>query len=215
MVGTLSGSIEAHGSVSFCMHHANLLIGSRTWGYGMLPDVERGRNSDVLRYEAEQFTIANARSLVSDATLRPVERDHRTFIIACESILHEAQNALLKLFEEPNPQTVFYLIVPREDMLLPTLRSRLHLLATEGVEGTGDAFENFRALPYAERLVQIGERLSAEDGAWVLNIVQGFEEYAERARDEHLLREAIRTSSYIRTSGSSKKMLLEHMALML
>lgn len=197
------------------MHHTNLLVGSRSWGYSIIPEAERTPGPDVTIYDQESLSIAHVRALALEAILRPVHREHRTFIIACDTLLHEAQNALLKLFEEPNAETAFYLIIPREDMLLPTLRSRLHVLAVEEENRDTGVFESFRKAPYSERLTLIQEKLAAEDSMWVESVVHGFEVYAEMKRDTRLMHEAMRTQSYIHTNGSSKKMLLEHLALTL
>lgn len=197
------------------MHHANLLVGSRSWGYSVIPEAERTPGPDVTIYDQESLSIAQVRALTREAILRPVHREHRTFIIACDTLLHEAQNALLKLFEEPNRETAFYLIIPREDMLLPTLRSRLHLLGVEEENRDASAFESFRKAPYRERLTLVQEKLAEEDAVWVESIVHGFEVYAEKKRDARLMREVMRTQLYLHTNGSSKKMLLEHLALTL
>lgn len=52
----------------------------------------------------------------------------RIFIVESNSITNEAQNALLKIFEEPNQNSFFFLIMPDPIILLPTLKSRLFIL---------------------------------------------------------------------------------------
>lgn len=197
------------------MHHANLLVGSTEWALSQIPESEKKFDSDVLLYTYERMSIAQVRSLIYEAGLRPVARPYRTFIIVCDSLLHEAQNALLKLFEEPNGHTIFYIIIPREDMLLPTLRSRLHLLYVEDVEPEKATFSEFLKLGYAERLALIAQKLKEEDVQWVEIIVRGVEQYAHEKKDMVLIKDALMLSAYVHTVGSSKKMLLEHIALTL
>ncbi|MDO8430636.1 MAG: hypothetical protein Q7S72_01430 [Candidatus Taylorbacteria bacterium] len=62
----------------------------------------------------------------------------RIFIIEASNITHEAQNSLLKIFEEPNEDSHFFLIMPSPHTLLPTLRSRLSIprLGNEAEQGT-------------------------------------------------------------------------------
>ncbi len=50
---------------------------------------------------------------------------HKFFILTVNFITIDAQNALLKIFEEPQGQTTFFLIGPETLFLLPTLKSRL------------------------------------------------------------------------------------------
>jgi hypothetical protein len=197
------------------MHHANLLIGKQNWAFAQIPESERTQGTDVLVTHYERMSIADVRTLIHEAGLRPVTRPYRTFILICDSLLHEAQNALLKLFEEPNAHTIFYLILLREDILLPTLRSRLHLLGIENDGATQKSFDAFMNLGYADRLKCIEEKLSAEDVSWLSEFLHGFEVYAEKNRNAELIKEALLLTSYVYTTGASKKMLLEHVALTL
>ncbi len=197
------------------MHHANLLVGKKEWGLSQIPESEKVEGPDVFVTHYERMSIANVRTLIYEAGLRPVSREYRTFVLICDSLLHEAQNALLKLFEEPNAHTVFYLILLREDMLLPTLRSRLNLVAKEEQSSEKKIFDSFLKCGYADRLTIIGERLKEEDLSWVREIAHGLSLYAHMKKDVVLMRDAMLFESYIHTPGSSKKMLLEHIAISL
>jgi len=197
------------------MHHANLLIGNRARAYASIPADDRIPSPDVSIAVYDRMSIADVRTLIHEANLRPVAREYRVFIIECDTLLHEAQNALLKLFEEPNAHTVFYLMVTNDDLLLPTLRSRFHVITFAEEQTRNSAWSDFYNASYAERLVQIGKKLTAEDFVWVSEIVRGFETYAAEKRDATLMRDALHVGSYLNTNGSSKKMLLEHLALAL
>ena len=197
------------------MHHANALIGSRVWAYAYAALDTTGQNPDVSVREFDRMAIADVRTLIHDAMLCPVHDTARTFVIAADSILGEAQNALLKLFEEPNAHTCFYLIIPREDILLPTLRSRLAILATENVVGEHEAFSAFHGLGYRDRLELITKKLKAEDHAFFTEIASGFAEFAHTSKNAVLIKDALMLETYLPMPGSSKKMLFEHIALTL
>lgn len=197
------------------MHHANLFVGSRVWALPQTPFFGAEGNPDLVYKTYERMSITDVRALIHEAMLRPVHESHRTFIIATDSVLEEAQNALLKLFEEPNEHTTFYLIVPKMDMLLPTLLSRLDVLKIEERGSAHDSFHSFCRLSYSERITCIAEKLKNEDTAWVQEIVSGCELYAHTARDANIMREVLILVTYISKAGSSKKMLLEHIALTL
>jgi DNA polymerase III delta prime subunit len=143
----------------------------------------------------------------------PVEAPVRSFVIQTQQILGEAQNALLKLFEEPSAYVVFYLVLPSDDMLLPTLRSRLMVYAVEGGRDDSNVCASFLALTYAERLDLIAKMLKSEDAEWIQNLVQGLSEYAHTSQNPEVLRDVLMLEKYIYTNGASKKMLLEHIAL--
>lgn len=87
-------------------------------------------NPDVVVYRYSHFPVEDARRIVGAASKAPLG-EHRLIIIACERLFHEAQNALLKVFEEPSPGTTLVLVVPAEGQILPTLRSRLISLPGE------------------------------------------------------------------------------------
>jgi len=80
----------------------------------------------VLRYGL--FTVADARRVLEIAAGAPFVSEYKVVIIAASRVFHEAQNALLKLFEEPPPGTFLFFIMPSLGGLLSTLRSRVQIL---------------------------------------------------------------------------------------
>ena len=74
--------------------------------------------------------VATARLITRRAALRPVEGRIRVFLIGHADRLvpqessPEAANALLKLLEEPAPETYFVLTADDPESVLPTIRSR-------------------------------------------------------------------------------------------
>lgn len=195
------------------MHHANLLAGTMEWALGEIPEEERASNPDISVRSFERMALADAHALIYDAGLRPLERPYRTFILNAQTILPEAQNALLKLFEDPSATVRFFLVVPREDALLSTLRSRFNLFASQGLDIDTAVFEEFYKGSYKERLALIAKKLDAEDHEWARTLVAGCAVYAERARNPELIADVLSTEMYLGYPGASKKMLLEHLAL--
>ncbi len=89
--------------------------------------IEIEGNPDVYVKAYRQFGIDEARELRERASLRALE-GRRVFIIAAPDLNREAQNALLKMLEEPPGNALFFFILPSPGSLLPTLRSRVQLL---------------------------------------------------------------------------------------
>lgn len=197
------------------MHHANVLIGEKEWAYSLIPLEAQCVNPDVIHATYERMSVDDVRALIAEVMVRPVYAKIRIFVISAHSILDVAQNALLKIFEEPNEHTIFYLIIPREDMLLPTLRSRLHCLGVEAQNIDTKIFKTFLERSYTERIALIAEKIKEEDTVWVLNIIRGAEQYAEAQGRADLMHDVLMVSTYAQSSGSSKKMLLDHLALAL
>lgn len=112
-------------------HHAYLRTGdieagitaALTYGEQQL-GLSPHANPDVVVYRYSHFPVEDARRIVSAASQTPLG-SHRLIVIAAERLFHEAQNALLKVFEEPAAGTTLILVVPAEGQILPTLRSRL------------------------------------------------------------------------------------------
>jgi len=103
-------------------------VAEREWG------IKTHENPDlsILRYGL--FSVDDARNLVTASG--PIAGDRKLVIISVKRIFHEAQNALLKLFEEPPEDTTLVLVVPSAGVLLHTLRSRLMPLPNVSAEGT-------------------------------------------------------------------------------
>jgi DNA polymerase III delta prime subunit len=84
-------------------------------------------NPDVVVLRHGLFSVADARRVLEIAASVPFVSEH-VVIITASRAYHEAQNALLKLFEEPPPNTYIFFILPSLGGLLPTLRSRVQIL---------------------------------------------------------------------------------------
>jgi DNA polymerase III delta prime subunit len=90
---------------------------------------------DVSVQTFEAFGIDEARELAQQSSFKTVSGRSLT-IIGASSITSEAQQALLKLFEEPVAGAIFILLMPH-GALLPTLRSRMLVFEWERKEIAG------------------------------------------------------------------------------
>jgi DNA polymerase-3 subunit delta' len=84
---------------------------------------------DVLQWlapdEKASIKIDPVRQVLRRAGYRPFDGRHRVIVIdGAEALEVAAQQALLKMLEEPPAATSFVLITPHPDVLLPTIRSR-------------------------------------------------------------------------------------------
>lgn len=86
---------------------------------GSHPDVK------IITPEKKQLSVDEVRALRQDAFLKPALCDRKVYIIErCESMQAPAQNALLKILEEPPQGVIFILITLSAEKLLTTVRSR-------------------------------------------------------------------------------------------
>lgn len=91
--------------------------------------VLKGAHPDVVEFEPETtvISVAQAREIVSEAWTSPIESSSTRkvlVVLEAERLQLEAENALLKTFEEPPPTTVMLLVSSAPDDLLDTTRSR-------------------------------------------------------------------------------------------
>lgn len=199
-------------------HHA-LLLYADTLQESVLPEAYKHQSADVLHFTSERFSIDNARELIRVSLQTPVEGTKRIFVIAAQHIAVEAQNALLKLLEEPPLHAQFFIILPSSSMLLPTLRSRLSVqdAVRSGHKKVSEIFTIFKGQTYAERLVFIADITKNKNAEMIEAIVSGCEQEASLNPQAHaeLLRATVFVRRYLGSKGSSVKMLLEDLALTL
>ena len=99
--------------------------------------IARHRHPDVHHVvpEGPLIPVATIREqVIPEAYRSPFEGRRKVFVIEeAERMNPEAQNALLKTLEEPQPDTIFILISDRSEELLDTVRSRCRTIHLEPV----------------------------------------------------------------------------------
>ena len=86
-----------------------------------------GTHPDVLLFpqEKERFVVADSRAIIENSMLAPMLSNYKIFILNnFENATEEAQNKILKLVEEPNSKTMFFICTKNTLGILPTIRSR-------------------------------------------------------------------------------------------
>ena len=175
-------------------------------------------NPDIYTREYARFGIDDARELRDRASGRAIGPGRRVFIISTPTMTSDAQNALLKTFEEPSADAVFFLVVASPQTLLPTLRSRMQTLTLASVHGdelvdagiflaaTGD-----KRLEMLKPLFEKDED-DKRDLRPILSFLSSVEE--KLAKNPEGLRAVYRARKYIGDKGALIKPLLEQVALL-
>ncbi len=198
-------------------------------------------NPDIIILECPTFGIDESRDLSlqqsrsgfsAPATKTSGGFSGRIFIIGAESFTEEAQNALLKTFEEPTPHTHFFVIIPRLHILIPTLKSRVVLVNGKNTSSLKDEVRDFtekfldsssltERFAFIKKITEVkkGEVVDREKIRRILDHLERIlytrlvrKEPAIRGQGD-IFREIYKTKTYLADRGSSPKMLLEHLAM--
>jgi DNA polymerase-3 subunit delta' len=220
------------------LHHAYLIEGRHE---EIIPEIlefmkslgiETVQSPDFCRISVDSFKIEDARNLKSFSTEKSFSLSKKIFIVSANHFLLEAQNSLLKMFEEPIENTHFFIIVPDINSLLKTLVSRFYLIKEKvGVE-LGDA-EEFINMSLQKRIDFIKELLAEpdEDGdneiaalestrSKALKFLNGLEFVLHKRMSKDIFNirffeHLFKVREFLRMPGSSSKTLLESVALLI
>lgn len=221
------------------LHHAYLIEGAPSevtpilvGALGRHLGIEIKNNPDLTIIYNDSFGIDEARML-SEMQSRAAfggtqEIVHKFFIIGTNSLTREAQTALLKTFEEPTAGTHFFLIVPRGDAILPTLKSRVVLIDGRPTSAIGDdakkiADQLLDSAP-SDRFALIKKITETKKGESVdREMIRRILDHVERILytrmagmpSQEIFREIYQAKTYLINRGSSPKMLLEHVVMVL
>ena len=126
-----------------------------------------------LIYEKEDFLLEDAKELVKEAYI--AEASLKYLIVFAKNYRVEAQNALLKILEEPPLNIVFILCAASKTAFLPTIRSRLVI----------------DELPYEQEKIHSGLSLKKLELADIYTFVQ-----AHQNLDKNSLKELVQAIVY-------------------
>ena len=185
-------------------------------------------NPDIVVMRYGLLSVDDARRVTELASGAAFAGEHKVVIISASRAYHEAQNALLKVFEEPPAGTHLFLIMPSLGGLLPTLRSRVQILENTELriknKGENPA-EEFMKATKEKRSAMIKKLTSGKDDEErrenrdeVIAIVNGIEAaaYAQSAtKNAALLSDVATLRTHLYDRSAPVKMILEHLSLVI
>jgi DNA polymerase III delta prime subunit len=178
-------------------------------------------NPDIIEVHYDSLGIKEARELVEISLSAPIKEKKKIIILSFKSITREAQNALLKLFEDPNPSSEFLITGANVDALLPTLRSRLFVIRLDSKSESNTDIKKFLSLSIGEKLKEV-EKLQKQykddgDKGIIVEFLKSL--HQELLKNPKVNASALRASakslSCIDDKSSSVKILLESVILSL
>jgi len=217
LIDLYKNSKQLHHAYFFVAHKVDETISNLKHFLEHIVGVKTSGNPDFSHQQFKTLTIDYARGLAEAQERKDFSAGRKIFIIETNFITEEAQNALLKVFEEPTAGTHFFIISP-QDILLPTLRSRMQVILSP-VEDSQSASILKLSLPKRmEKVKEITDAISDEektkqDVIALLNQIES--ELYEKGTKENAkslkICESARHSLYDR--GAPVKMILENVML--
>ncbi len=206
------------------LHHAYILEGEKeTLRQKLFDFIEHDLhqaikgNPDVWHQTHDTFTIDDARDIREVQSNKALGTGKKIFIVELRSMTAEAQNSLLKVFEEPTPHTHFFIIMPSAEVLLPTLRSRVMIIPAEAsTHEPHKEAEDFLKAPISARIKIAAEISEEKDKARAIKLVDGLihKLHGEKMKPE-VMQELLLSRGYLNDRSPSIKLLLEHIAIVL
>lgn len=180
------------------------------------------RHTDLLVIEMVSANVEDV-SMISSFNSRRALGKNKVMIVSAQSITVQAQNALLKIIEEPSPNTFFFFIVPSKSQILPTLMSRFREISLDlELEHSNNPAlnpENFLKKPVATRLEIIKEILVFLEKEKITRgqISEFISEVVAMRHKTKLSKASLKTivsvEHFMRDTASSMKLCLEYLAL--
>lgn len=215
------------------VHHFHLLEGNRQEIEAELVeflsdefDIDSNDKSLYFFHDFDQIQVDDSRALSMQAQIKTPEGKKMVFLIFANSINHQAQNALLKMLEEPSARTYFFMVLPRTDGLLPTFKSRAVVVRRTGEQTVLEG----KDLPTLKEITEktIGDRLKfvetltkeikdekrdrIDARQFVQNLIIDLQKELEKKPSTEYTKkitELMQIENYLGDSGASIKMLLE------
>lgn len=177
-------------------------------------------NPDVVRIVSDAVGVDDARGLSTLQSRKASEtkKGIKVFLVAFRSITIEAQNALLKILEEPTKGSYFFIVTPSTSTIVSTLQSRLRNVSTALRNETNPLVNSFLLSTPSKRLDLLSEMIKDKDkkkahaflDSLLLTLYQkgGVKNY-------RALENVLHARRNLPNRGASMKLLLEHVALVI
>lgn len=129
--------------------------------------------------QKREISVGQIRQMAADAWVLPQESNRKVYVIAdADKMNQQAQNAALKILEEPPSSVSFILCAASERELLPTIRSRCTVMSVSGervYEHDELAHEFLELWAQADRaaLCRFCTSCESQDGQRIIQMLEG------------------------------------------
>lgn len=182
---------------------------------------EEFKPEDIHEFVFEDGGVGEVRELHNRVYLKP-RGERALYLVAFGDLSNQAQNALLKVLEDPPSHAVIVLGVPSPRTLIPTILSRVQILEDAPiVELFDDDAHALLSASLPQRLTLLTPYIENRDVEKLCSLIEKTLSVVQKMHpaNKALIREqtqsAVLTVQYLRMQGSMVKMLAEAWALTL
>lgn len=175
---------------------------------------ERG---DIQYNNFNQLLVDDAREIAQQVSRKRNEKV--SYIISANLVNIQAQNALLKFFEEVGDMYTFYLILPDLNNILPTVTSRAEIFEGDYINSILPTYAEVSNMSIVERVKLIdvilndlkNEEINKQDILDFLNLL--IKDMKKDTSKSNVVKRINDLSQYVNLNGSSVKSILEYCVL--
>lgn len=206
------------------LHHAYLLVGEREVSKSLVRNflinslgINPFSSPDVRSFSFANMGVDDVRQIKVYEEFKDFGGQRKIFIIDSDFVTPEAQNAFLKILEEPTEGTHFFIIIP-QDTVIDTLRSRMYIFNLNDIYSTNS---NHLTLSLEEKLSlikKITDNSENNPKQEALNFLNNIEKelYLEGPlKNFQKIILCQNTRKYLHNKGAPVKMILESFVLSL
>lgn len=193
--------------------------------------IEKIDKFDISIIDSPALGIEDVRNFQKNVFLKPIKSLSKMVILnGGQNITHVAQNALLKVLEEPPPNTIIILLVENRESVLPTILSRCSLIELNTNNSKNQLSEHLKILGFLSKSKEVGERLKiaqdlSKDKQEAMDFLEGMiiatrEQLYKKANNDKLLpiyfrylTSLQRTHTTIKTTNVNLRLALENLFL--
>ncbi len=218
------------------LHHAYLLEGEKETIFQELLDFLSTKlnfsvstNPDFWVGDFDSLGIDDSRAIKSFQSNKSfAEGNKKILVVKTNFITHEAQNSLLKVFEEPTEDTHLFLIMPSSESLLPTLKSRLMIISCLNSQSLNEKTHKLSAVDFLKasitkrlELIKVFLPKSKDDKISKFEVINFLNELEQTLYEDkktlnsnmkNIFSEIRQCRSYLNDQSPSVKMILEHLS---
>ncbi len=214
------------------LHHFYIIEGVNEASTLQLQDLLIARGSGFSRAQVFTYStlgVEEAQFLRQQQDQFALDGGEQFFILSAASVTHEAQQMLLKMFEEPKSNTHFFLLMPEATAILPTVKSRAQTISItpDTLKYAAEA-KDFITASKDKRIAFVAEFVKSHEdddssGELRLHASQFVTALIELLRKDpknlisrkDFFKDALEMREYLDSRGASVKMILEHLSLIL